>query len=67
MFFEECQCDGPIPHAGHRTYRWIKGQIIADPDFDEMLTPSVIPRREMFTRVHVTSEQLAREATNRKK
>lgn len=55
MFFEECQCEAPVPHAGHRTYRWVRGEIIANPDFDEMLTRSSGPptpearRRHLFT------------------
>lgn len=37
-FFEECQCERLTglndKHAGHRTYRWVAGNIIADPNFD---------------------------------
>jgi hypothetical protein len=27
----------PIAHVGHRTYRWIDGEIVARPDFDAMI------------------------------
>lgn len=34
-FFEECQCSRPnAAHVGHRTYRWVAGNIIAAPNFD---------------------------------
>lgn len=39
-FFLECrcgQCAAAGPHMHHRTYRWVAGQIIANPDFDRLL------------------------------
>ena len=37
-FFRECWCP-PIRagHAGHRTYRWVDGSVVAEPDFDPLL------------------------------
>jgi hypothetical protein len=33
VFFVECGC-AAVGHVGHRTYRWVEGVIVADPDFD---------------------------------